>query len=145
MVRRRLVSARGVSYAPWITRLNATLAMTYLLAQRRTMQSGIDCAGKTMLALAAALCAMTVSCDPRPANQRRLCEALQTGDTNYLQRYLAAGGDVNQSIQYTPSKREAVPLLDVAVLYGQLEAVEFLLDKGADPNRRDSVGVSPLG
>jgi len=69
---------------------------------------------------------------------------LQASDTNYLQQHVTSGGDVNRSIRYSRSVLRTAPLLDVAVEYGQLSAVDFLFKKGADPNRRDSAGFTPL-
>jgi ankyrin repeat protein len=36
------------------------------------------------------------------------------------------------------------PLLDVTIEYGQEKTLGFLLRRGADPNRRDSLGDTPL-
>jgi ankyrin repeat protein len=82
--------------------------------------------------------------DRRPVGDRRLCDALESGNTNYLQDYLNSGGNVNTPIQLTRLERGSGPLLDIAILNGQLGTVEFLLNKGANPNQRDSANGTPL-
>ena len=95
----------------------------------------------TCLAL---VCLSVTSCDPRPSADTRMCNALLTGDTNYIRRFLTLGGDVNQTVQYTQSRREYAPLLDLALGAGQLATVDFLLRNQANPNQRDSAGDTPL-
>lgn len=66
------------------------------------------------------------------------------GDTNYIGYYLASGHDVNhQVICYRFGHRYA-SLLNVAVGNTQLETVDFLLKKGANPNQPDGQGDTPL-
>jgi ankyrin repeat protein len=83
--------------------------------------------------------------DKRPPSDRKLCEALEPGNTNYLQQYLNSGGDVNKSIRLMRFEPDTGPLLDVAIFNGQPGTVAFLLKKGANPNQRDSRGYTPLG
>jgi ankyrin repeat protein len=90
------------------------------------------------------ICLIVVSCDHRSASDRRLSRALEKGDTNTLSKYLDSGGEVNTLIEYDRSEVLKVPLLDVALLYGQRESVAFLLKKGANPNQLDAAGYSPL-
>jgi len=82
--------------------------------------------------------------DRRPVGDRRLCDALETGNTNFLQRYIASGGNLNRSIQLTHFEGRSGPLLDIAILNGQLGTVDFLLGNGANPNQRDSATHTPL-
>lgn len=87
---------------------------------------------------------LTVSCDRRTASEKLLCNAVGTGDTNFLQRYLDSGGDLNQAIRFTPDRNFSAPLLDIAIQSGQLDIMKFLLKNRANPNLRDSVGDTPL-
>lgn len=82
--------------------------------------------------------------DQRPMQDRKLDEALRTGDTNYILLFLNSTGDVNQPIKITRFEQNIAPLLDVAIFYGQVDAIDLLLRKGADPNRRDSTMRTPL-
>src|SRR6266496_1219783 len=71
--------------------------------------------------------------------------ATAKGNTNYVSQYLASGHDVNDAVLVHPhGGDDFAPLLDVAVSYGQLDTVEFLLKIGANPNQRDSRGHTPL-
>src|SRR5262245_18779472 len=74
----------------------------------------------------------------------KLCEALESGNTNFLQNYFVSGGNPNRTVQYGPKEPFTAPLLDLAIRRGQLETVDFLLEKGADPNLRDWHGHTPL-
>jgi ankyrin repeat protein len=82
--------------------------------------------------------------DRRSQSDKGLCDALETGNTNYLQQYLASGGNANGPIQLTRFERGNGPLLDIAIQNGQLGTVGFLLGKGANPNQRDSAMHTPL-
>jgi hypothetical protein len=90
------------------------------------------------------LCIAVTSCDSRPRADRLLCAALQTGDTNYLQQYLSLGGEIDRPVRLAGSRIESAPLIDVTIEHGQTGALDFLLRRGANPNRRDSGGDTPL-
>jgi hypothetical protein len=92
------------------------------------------------LAAAAILMAGVLFRDRRPP----VYFAAQRGDTNYVARYLGSGGGVNQGIICYYAGHRYAPLLDIAIEGGQLGTVDFLLNKGANPNRLDSSGRSPL-
>jgi len=92
----------------------------------------------------AGLLLIVVFRDRRPDVDKKLCDALETGNNSYLQQYLASGGNVNGPIQLARFERGSGPLLDVAILNGQLGTVDFLLGKGANPNQRDSATHTPL-
>src|SRR5579859_3830257 len=83
------------------------------------------------------------SCDNRAHADRMLCAALQTGDTDYLQKYLSLGGEIDRPVRLAGDRIESAPLIDVAVEYGQTNAIGFLLRRGANPNRKDSGGDTP--
>jgi serine/threonine-protein phosphatase 6 regulatory ankyrin repeat subunit B len=91
-----------------------------------------------------ALCFVLASCDFRASTDRRLYDALKTGDTNYLQQYLSLGGEIDRPVRLAGSRIESAPLIDIAIEYGQTGALGFLLRRGANPNRRDSAGDTPL-
>ncbi|KAM4859976.1 uncharacterized protein RHO17_014865 [Thomomys bottae] len=60
------------------------------------------------------------------------------GDIAHIERYLAAGFDVN----YRERKRRTA--LHFASWYGNPDLITFLLEKGCDINIRDSCGYTPL-
>ena len=70
--------------------------------------------------------------------------ATENGDTNTIEQYLTSGSNVNEMIVCYPFGHRYAPLLDIAVEYGQLNAVKFLLKKGANLNLADSNGNTPL-
>jgi ankyrin repeat protein len=96
------------------------------------------------LIVALALVGPRVFADKRPATDRRLCSVLHAGDTNRLGQYIASGGNVDRAVQYMPFGKISAPLIDIAIEYGQLDALDFLLKKGANPNQPDSQGETPL-
>jgi len=99
-----------------------------------------------LVCLAVVAIALTVFIfkDRRPGRDKWLCSALETGNTNYLERYLKAGGGVNRHIRLNPRQGGSGPLLDVAIAHGQWATVDFLLKNGANANERDSAGHTPL-
>lgn len=92
----------------------------------------------------AALCFVLASCDLRSSTDRRLYDALKDGDTNHLQQYLSFGGEIDRPVRLAGDRIESAPLIDVAVEYGQTNVLGFLLRRGANPNRKDSGGDTPL-
>lgn len=76
----------------------------------------------------------------------RIYVAAGQGDTNAIARYLAAGSNVNATLNCYPFSQHYMhaPLLDAALENGQIETVHFLLQNGADPNVPDSRGYTPL-
>jgi len=90
------------------------------------------------------VCAIGISCDPRPRTDQQLGGALRIGDTNYLQQYLNSGGDVNHSMFFRTGQRLSCPLLHHALYYGQTNAIEFLLNHRANPNQTNGRGDTVL-
>jgi ankyrin repeat protein len=84
----------------------------------------------------------TVYRDRRP----RIYFAAESGDTNAIAQYLALGSNVDANINCYPfSERvQRAPLLDVALQNGQIETINLLLSKGANPNQADFRGDTPL-
>ena len=79
--------------------------------------------------------------DRRP----RIYFAAEAGDTNLIAHYLASGTNVNDLIMcYRFGPMELAPMLDIAAQNGQVDTVEFLLKKGANPNEADSWDYTPL-
>jgi ankyrin repeat protein len=80
--------------------------------------------------------------DRRP----RIYFAAEAGDTNAIALYLASGSNVNAHVNCYPlaENYRLAPLLDIALEHGQVNTVAFLLKRGADPNRPDSHGKTPL-
>ncbi len=97
-----------------------------------------------LLAAGAAVFLSVIFRDKRPPEDRRLCRALGSGDVSYLHTYMARGGSVNKAIRFSRFGRDHGPLLDLAIFNGRLEAVDFLLQQGANPNQRDASGRTPL-
>lgn len=76
---------------------------------------------------------------PKPETLNpHLYQTLKQGRLELAQVLLDAGADLNHK-----SGEFSTPLLGSAVLWFPRPAVEFLLDKGADPNQVDSMGRSP--
>src|SRR5678815_4939515 len=80
------------------------------------------------------------SCDRRSYGDKSLYDALQSGDTNFLQLYLSSGGDVNKAIRCARRDPGTAPLLDVALQNGQVGAIALLLKNGVNVNQLDSSG-----
>jgi ankyrin repeat protein len=78
--------------------------------------------------------------DKRP----RIYLAAERGDTNYIADYLASGSNVNAMIVSYKNGGRFAPALDAAIAGGQPDAVDFLLRKGAEPNKPDDCGDTPL-
>lgn len=78
--------------------------------------------------------------DRRP----RIYFAAETGDTNAIGHFLAQGTNVNAPVVCYLYGGRTAPLLHIAAGHEKLEAVEFLLRHGADPNLLDSSGYTPL-
>jgi ankyrin repeat protein len=93
------------------------------------------------LFVAAVVLFVVVHRDRRPP----IFHAVENGDTNAIAQYLRLGSNVNTPIlSYRYGGKRDAPLLDIAVLNGQLETVEFLLKNGANPNQPDYSGKAPL-
>ncbi len=98
-----------------------------------------------MISTCACLIALVAtSCDSRPRADRHLYEALRMGDTNRLRQYLAQGGDVNKPVQFGPYRPEKAPMLSLAVKWGQVSTVDFLLRSGARINFHGGGTNAPL-
>jgi uncharacterized protein len=98
-----------------------------------------------LILIALALCIATVAVvgslrDRRPP----LYFAVAKGDTNYVKKWLASGGDARQQIVCYPFGYHQAPPLGIAVQNGQVEMTKLLLHSSANPNERDSSGVTPL-
>jgi len=93
------------------------------------------------IALAATVFCVVLFSDRRP----ELCRAIERGDTNYVSQYVASGGDVNASIVSERfARNKHMSLLNIAIGDQQSIVVDLLLRGGADPNRTDSTGYTPL-
>jgi ankyrin repeat protein len=77
---------------------------------------------------------------------RQLWDAAEQGDAPAVARLLAAGADPNASVaEREPSGQVVqVTVLGEAALYGRLEVARLLLDAGADLDRADGDGFTPL-
>lgn len=82
------------------------------------------------------LCFLTFVVSPYYANLH-LMEAIKEGDTDKIRWLLVLGADINL-------ETEGDTTLTIATSYGQAEAAEFLLARGARVNRANAVGTSPL-
>jgi N-acyl-D-amino-acid deacylase len=71
-------------------------------------------------------------------SQRSLLQAIQRGDTAAVSRSLDAG------ITPNITDDEGTPALMLATLFADAAFVELLLKRGADPNRADAGGATPL-
>ena len=77
---------------------------------------------------------------PAQDQQELFWKAAKTNDIKTLKEYLDKGIDVNVKNHY------GVTALTYAADKGNLEAVDLLLERGADPNLKDSFyGETPLG
>lgn len=74
----------------------------------------------------------------KPTQRQQLVEAAASGDLERIRLYIAAGVDVNGFNEF-----RRTPLM-AAALMGQVEAVDMLLDGGADPRRTSSKQFGPL-
>jgi len=71
-------------------------------------------------------------------SQRSLLQAIQRGDT------AAVSGSLDAGITPNVTDDEGTPALMLATLFLDAEGVELLLKRGADPNRADAGGATPL-
>ncbi|MDR2372349.1 MAG: ankyrin repeat domain-containing protein, partial [Puniceicoccales bacterium] len=79
----------------------------------------------------------------------KLLRAAVFGDKALIERLLAEGGDLNQVTLFIDPEsgeiiRKGEPPLNYAVSSGILEAVRIFLNNGADVNRGNAFGVTPL-
>lgn len=105
-----------------------TRARNQLLSQ--AAQNALD-------ALFTKLIDLGVSPAAGPGRRSLLHDAAAGGSVRILERLLAATPDINQA-----DGDGWTPLHDAAFMARQ-DAIGFLLDKGADPNRRNRLGQSP--
>ena len=92
------------------------------------------------LLIAAVVLFALVHRDRRP----RVCIAAECGDTNYLAQYLASGGNVSDTVVRYRFEPRSAPLLHIAAWSGQLNAVDWLLQRRANPDLRDDEGYTAL-
>jgi hypothetical protein len=79
----------------------------------------------------------------------KLLRAAAFGDKALIERLLAEGGDLNQVTLFVDPEsgeiiRKGDPPLNYAVSLGNLEVVKIFLNNGADINRANDHGVTPL-
>ncbi len=67
-----------------------------------------------------------------------MCWAAREGNVSLLQDLLEAGGDINSRDHNNQT------LLHIAIRYGKLDSIKFLLDSGANPYLVDQAGKSPV-
>lgn len=70
--------------------------------------------------------------------------AAESGDTNYIEKYLASGANLNNPVVCYRFGNRFSPLLNIAVSNAQSNTVAFLLQHGANPNLPDSQGETAL-
>ena len=68
-----------------------------------------------------------------------LSHAARTGDLRAMKRYISEGADVN-----APDESMNISPLAWSVSHGQTEATRLLIENGADVNRKDDNGSTPL-
>ena len=66
-------------------------------------------------------------------------EAITKGYTAILGLFLAKGADVNDTVPSTQTS-----LLSIASALGKTSSVQVLLEKGADPNLANKLGITPI-
>ena len=66
-------------------------------------------------------------------------EAVSRGYTAILNLFLAKGADVNDTVPATQTS-----LLSIASALGKTSTVQLLLEKGADPNLANKLGITPI-
>jgi ankyrin repeat protein len=83
----------------------------------------------------ALLCALASSC---AVSKERALEACKSGDVKTVSRYLSHGGSVNEMGDFRNT------LANVAVINGQNGVLALLIAKGADLNKPNATGLTPL-
>jgi ankyrin repeat protein len=84
------------------------------------------------------------SCDRQPYESSILESATVRGNTNRLAQFLQAGGNIDAPVRLSHNPQAWATLLHIAAGAGQKETVTFLLERGASPNSRDWLGLTPL-
>jgi len=87
------------------------------------------------VAAVAVLCALASSC---AVTKERALAACKTGDVKTVGRFLSRGGNVNELGDFRNS------LANVAVINGQNGVLALLIAKGADLNKPNATGLTPL-
>jgi ankyrin repeat protein len=83
----------------------------------------------------ALLCALASSC---AVSKERALDACKSGDVKVVSRYLSHGGSVNEMGDFRNT------LANVAVINGQNGVLALLIAKGADLNKPNATGLTPL-
>ena len=68
-----------------------------------------------------------------------LAKATKDGDINKLSDLISSGGNINER-----ERKAGWSLLHYAIYYNQIDAVKFLIEKGANVNITDAQGYTPL-
>ena len=120
------------------TRLLSHAENSELNSERR--MSAELCGKKKAQALAAVIavaliCALASSC---AVSKERSLAACKSGDVKTVERYLSQGGSVNELGDFKNS------LANIAVINGQNGVLALLIAKGADLNKPNATGLTPL-
>ena len=76
---------------------------------------------------------------PMPNGLPPIFEAVAKGYTAILGLFIDKGADVNSTVLTTQTS-----LLSIASALGKISAVQLLLEKGADPNLANNLGITPI-
>jgi ankyrin repeat protein len=88
--------------------------------------------------------AIAAGCNSAPSTD--IWTAARDGDIDILKQHVAAGTDINGTLDMPGNPADGGSPLHAAVSANQLEAIDFLIAQGAEVDRRDSndTGASPL-
>jgi hypothetical protein len=73
--------------------------------------------------------------DPDDRVQHKVLEAARKGDVSALERLYSAGARLNSPASYEGGAHHSIPPIFEAIEHERVEAVSWLLSRGADPSR----------
>ncbi|MCH2399203.1 MAG: ankyrin repeat domain-containing protein, partial [Pirellulales bacterium] len=90
--------------------------------------------------------ALTIAAGCNSAPSTDIWTAARDGDIDLLEQHVAAGTDINGTLDMPGNPADGGSPLHAAVSANQLQAIDFLIAQGAEVDRRDSneTGASPL-